>query len=166
MKEEKLKIVHNSSGNLKEPETESNSELYKILDKLPKPLPKFNLTASQKYWWYWFGNEFLSTNNFATLDQTHLQKAAIWLDFRNQAIKIINELGYENGLVQTFRGGAQNISAHLTVLEKADKHLEEVSSHFGLSFKDRNKLKMPAGESGQLDMFDEWMKLQTVKHAQ
>lgn len=149
-----MEVVHKSEGKINQVPTQEEHLLYQVLQKLPAPKKHFNLTKEQKYWWYWFGREFVSTKQFTTLDLIHLQKAAFWLNARNQAIGMINEKGYNGGLVQTFATGATNISGHVSIIEKADKHLEDVSSHFGLSFKDRNKLKMPTGDPAQLDMFE------------
>lgn len=149
-----MKIIYNQNPKIKPPE--KSEELYEILKELPKPDARFRLSASQKKWWYWFGAEFISTHQFSQLDLVHLQKAAFWMDARCKAIQVVNQEGYEDGLVQTFRSGATNISAHVTVIEKADKHLGEVSSHFGLSFKDRKKLNMKT-DTGQLDLFEQFL---------
>ena len=132
-----LNVVHKSEGAIT---TEEDHALYQILKKLPSPDVKFKLSAAQKKWWYYFGLEFISTSQIAKLDLIHLQKAAFWMDARCQAIKQIQLRGYTGGLVQIFASGANNVSAHVTIIEKADKHLDEVSAHFGLSIKDRQKL--------------------------
>lgn len=132
-----MKIAHKASGQI---QTKEEQKLYEILNKLPQPKKEFNLSRDQRIWWYWFGREFVQTNEFSTLDLAHLQKAAFWMDARSKAYEKINELGYK-GLVQKFESGATNITGHLSVVEKADKHLDDVSSHFGLSIRDRQKLK-------------------------
>lgn len=155
MKEQNMKVVHNNSGSEKKPElTEKEQKLYEVLEELPKPETSMKLNAAQKKWWYWFGYEFVKTNQFSKLDLTHLQKAAIWMHARCLAIAEINKKGYHGGMVQTFNSGANNVSAHISILEKADKRLDEVSSHFGLSIKDRQKLKVDESTSGQLGLFD------------
>ena len=150
MENTKLTVAHKSSGDIKNPEEKA---LYNILKKLPTPSPRMNLSKNQKYWWKWFGVEFISTNQFSKVDLQHLQSAAVWMDARCQAIEKINEKGYA-GLVQTFAAGATNISGHLTIVEKADKQLDKVSAHFGLSIRDRQKLKVEKADSTQLSLFE------------
>ena len=150
MKNNNLTVAHKSSGSI---QTQEEKKLYDILLKLPSPKKEFNLTKSQKKWWYWFGKEFVSTRQVSLLDLTHLQKAAFWMDARCQAYNEISTLGYK-GLVQKFPSGATNITGHVSVIEKSDKHLEDVSAHFGLSLKDRQKLKVEATDNKQLSLFE------------
>nr|WP_299385565.1 P27 family phage terminase small subunit [Allomuricauda sp.] len=136
-----------------------NKELYDVLEKLPRPKKDMKLTKEQKRWWTWFGVEFLKTKQLSELDLVHLQKAAFWMDLRSQAYEIITEKGYKGGVVQTYSTGAQQISPHLTVVEKADKALDDISAHFGLSIKDRHRLKKTEKiDPGQLDLFEAYMK--------
>ena len=141
---------------------DEKKQLYKILEKLPTPPKKMNLNKDQRYWWYWFGKEFLATRKLTQADLMHLQSAAIWMDARAKAIERINSLGYDDGLVQTFRSGATNISAHVTILEKADKHLSDVSAHFGLSIKDRVRLKQTQENPKQTSLFEEFEKMKST----
>ena len=154
-----MEVAFKSTGEIKTKENDAEaSVLYEILKKLPKPEASMKLSRAQKKWWYWFGLEFLSTNQLTKVDLIHLQQAAFWMDARCQAIKVINEKGYE-GLVQTFKTKATNITGHVSILEKADKHLDSVSAHFGLSIKDRSKLKVvESPDKTQLSLFDELMK--------
>ena len=138
----------------------SEETLYKILESLPEPDVKMKLTSAQKYWWYWFGNEFISTHQFCKGDLVILRSAAFWMDARCQAYFKINSAGYE-GLVQTFKSGATNITGHVTIIEKADKRLDEISAHFGLSIKDRSKLKVEKPDDGQLSLFEKFMQQKT-----
>lgn len=149
-----MKVAHKQDGKVVEL-TPAEKKLYQVLSELPKPETAMKLSRSQKKWWYWFGNEFLTTKQLSKLDLIHLQKASVWMDARSQAIEEINELGYYDGLVQKFRTGATNISAHVTILEKADKHLNDVSAHFGLSIKDRLKLTPEEKPTDQLSLFDQ-----------
>ena len=59
--------------------------------------------------------------------------------------------------MQKFTSGATNVTGYVSIIEKADKHLDGVSSHFGLSIKDRSKIKSveegPA--SNQLSLLDQ-----------
>lgn len=146
-----MKIVHKNDESV----VEADSEMYDILRKVPRAKKVMNLTDSQKKWWVWFAVEFVKTKMVSELDLIHLQKAAFWMDARCQAYAAISEKGYVGGLVQNFKNGASNISAHVSIVEKSDKHLDEVSSHFGLSIKDRKKLNVdkPVDDS-QLSLFE------------
>lgn len=154
MKNNKLTVAHKANGPI---QTQDETALYEVLKELPKPSTQFKLSARQKYWWYYFGNEFLKTKQLSLLDLTHLQKAAFWMDARAQAFKEIQNLGYK-GLVQKFPSGATNITGHVSIVEKADKHLDEVSAHFGLSFRDRQKLNTADVSDNQLSLFDSLVK--------
>jgi len=145
-----LKVAHKASGPIQTPEEKS---LYDILKDLPAPLVNMKLSASQKKWWYWFGFEFVKTNQITQLDLPHLQKAAFWMDARSKAIYHVNKKGYA-GLVQKFASGATNVTGHVSIIEKADKHLDEVSAHFGLSIRDRQKLKPQEINENQLSLFE------------
>lgn len=139
-------------------------ELYEILEQLPKPPSQANLTSDQQFWWYWFGNMLVKTKKFANADLPHLQRAAYWLDTRCKAIKIQSikneKAGPDSmpGHVQVYSSGASNVSPYVTLIEKADKALNEISSHFGLSIRDRNKLSKPEEvDPGQTSLFDEFL---------
>lgn len=157
MKNTNLHIAHKASGSVAGNETTEETKLYKILSELPKPDNKMKLSAAQKYWWYFFGNEFLTTKQVSKLDLIHLQKASFWMDARCQAFAEIKKKGYKGGLVQTFQSGATNVSGHVSIVEKADKHLDDVSSHFGLSIRDRQKLKVEETDQSQLSLFAQTM---------
>ena len=143
-------------------------ELYNMLSYVPKPSARYNLTTSQKYWWNWFARELIKTGKFAKLDQMHLAKAAYWLDVKNQSIKKQNDLNQKNpktlpGYVQVYVSGATNVSPWVTLVEKADKHLDEISSHFGLSIRDRNRLKEPpVVDENQTDLFKDFLNQKTM----
>jgi hypothetical protein len=130
-------------------------KLYEILKKLPAPDAAMKITRAQKKWWVWFGVELLSTKELSKLDLIHLQKASFWMDARCQAYKKVSDLGYE-GFVQTFKNGTSNITGHISIIEKADKHLEDVSAHFGFSIRDRSKLKVERPvDNSQLNLFEQ-----------
>jgi hypothetical protein len=150
--------VHKPDGDVVTP---AAAELYKVLSELPRPDVKMKLSESQKYWWYFFGYEFVSTKQISKLDLIHLQKAAFWMDARCQAYFEIKKKGYK-GLVQTFEKGYTNITGHLSIVEKSDKHLDEVSAHFGLSIKDRQKLNVETKDDNQLSLFEKFMKQKSV----
>lgn len=134
-------------------ESEEQKNLYQIIQELPKPDVKMKLTSAQKYWWFWFGKEFIKTDNITKLDLIHLQRAAFWMDARCQAYSEIKKMGYK-GLVQKFQSGATNITGHVSIIEKADKNLDDVSAHFGLSIRDRKKLKIEEVDKNQLSLFE------------
>ena len=170
MKSNNLEVVHKSTGEIKSNSTAEEKTLYEVLEKLPSPKKEFNLTKDQVKCWYWFGKEFLATRQFSQVDLIHLQNAAMSMDARNKIIKVINAKNIadtENGTagwVQVFQNKTTNVSGYQTMYEKATKQLDDVSAHFGLSFKDRAKLKMPEGNNGQLDVFEEYLKLQNLKY--
>ncbi|QOD60632.1 P27 family phage terminase small subunit [Polaribacter haliotis] len=158
MNKDKMKIVHTNSENKKTEKKETEvSSLYGILKELPKPEPGMKLNAAQKKWWYWFGFEFVKTNHFSKVDLMHLQQAAFWMDARSKAIAEVNKSKGISGLVQKFASGATNVTGYVSVIEKADKHLDGVSAHFGLSIKDRSKIKAveDGSSSNQLSLLDE-----------
>lgn len=163
MKQNKMKVVHQNTEP-KQVSVEENSSLYEILKELPKPETSLKLSASQKRWWYWFGVEFISTNQFSKMDLMHLQNAAVSMDARCKLIKKINDLNKADedgvaGWVQVFPSKATNVTGYQTMYEKATKQLDDVSAHFGLSIKDRNKIKAVEGPNdNQLNLFDEMYK--------
>ena len=162
----KMEIVHKSDESKKvSKEAVESSSLYKILVDLPKPEAAMKLNAAQKKWWYWFGCEFVKTNQFTKLDLVHLQNAAVSMDIRCKMINQINILNKEDeagvaGFVQKFKTGATNVSGYQTMYEKATKQLDDVSAHFGLSIKDRGRLKdIEIADDNQLDLFKEIEKM-------
>lgn len=161
-----MKVTHNKLGEepIRKKDSEQESKIYSVLEKLPPPERKFNLTRDQKKWWYWFGYEFVETRKFSKLDLFHLQNAAVSLDQRNKIIQKINKLNQEDpdgiaGWVQTFKNNTSNITGYQTSYDKATKQLDEVSRHFGLSFSDRKKLgKNNTTDPNQTRLFDQVLK--------
>ncbi|WP_158962581.1 P27 family phage terminase small subunit [Myroides fluvii] len=155
MKENKLL---NMSGEIVEWEnattTGKNQQLYDVLDKLPAAMAKFNLTKDQKFWYKYFGEQLVSSNKLTKPDLVHLHRLATTIDYYIQAEAEINSRGFQGGLIQTFATGATNVSGYVTIREKMIKDMDELSKHFGFSFKDRNKLvDVPKGDPGQGDLF-------------
>lgn len=153
-----MEIVHNSTGNKKAAEQEEQ-KLYEILVKLPGPKKEMNLTKDQRKWWYWFGREFLTSKQITKLDLMHLQNAAVSMDARSKMIAKINKLNNNDpdgtaGHVQVFKNKTTNVSGYQTMYEKATKQLDDVSAHFGLSIKDRQKLKPASADPKQLSIWD------------
>ncbi len=147
-----MEIAHKGNGTQK--------PLYEILQKLPAPPKRFNLSKDQRYWWTWFGLEFLATKQLTKVDLIHLQRAAFWLDARSKAYAIINEKnqgGKLEGMVQTFKSKANNITGWMSVVQNSDKALDEISQHFGLSIRDRSKLgETKEGDPAQLKIFEDF----------
>ncbi|MDM1514632.1 P27 family phage terminase small subunit [Myroides odoratimimus] len=131
-----------------------NKNLYDILDKLPAPIAKFNLSKDQKYWYKYFGEQLVSSGRLTKPDLVHLHRLATTIDYYIQAEAEINSRGFQGGLIQTFKGGATNVSGYVTVREKMIKDLDDLSKHFGFSFKDRSKLtEVKTSDPGQGDLF-------------
>jgi hypothetical protein len=165
MSKNNMKVVHQNEE-LKKPdlETPEASSLYEILKELPKPETSMKLNAAQKKWWYWFGLEFISTNQIAKADLMHLQDAAFAMDMKCKLIHLINTANTKSdsgvgGIVQKFTSGATNITGYQSALKDQIKILDSISEYFGLSIKDRNKIKAVDGPGdNQLNLFDEMMK--------
>lgn len=131
-----------------------NGQLYDILDKLPSPLAKFNLTKDQKFWYKFFGEQLVSSKKLTRPDLVHLHRLSTSIDYYIQAEAEINSRGFVGGLIQTFATGAANVSAYVTIREKMIKDMDELSKHFGFSFKDRNKLvEVKTSDPAQGDLF-------------
>lgn len=156
MKEESK--LRNMKGEIVEWDTATssgkNSQLYDILDKLPAPMAKFNLSKDQKFWYKYFGEQLISSKKLTKPDLVHLHRLATTIDFYIQAEAEINSRGFQGGLIQTFATGATNVSGYVTIREKMIKDMDELSKHFGFSFKDRSKLtEVKTSDPGQGDLF-------------
>lgn len=137
---------------------EVNKNLFEILKKLPSPISKFNLSKDQVFWYKFFGQQLVDTKKLTKPDLIHLHRLATSVDYYVQAESKINELGFDGGLIQTFKGGATNVSGYVTIREKMIKDIDELSKHFGFSFKDRSKLvEIKNTDSGQTDLFDQFL---------
>lgn len=152
-----------------EEKQKQKKELYTMLETLPKPPVQFKLSASQKYWWDWFGKELVKTGSVTNLDLLHLQRAAYWLDLRCRMIHIQNvknkaaKSGIFPGHIQTFKSGATQTSVYTQLIEKSDKALSEISLQFGLSIRDRNKLTSPPEvDPAQTDLFKDFLNQKTM----
>jgi len=160
-----MKVTHNKYVDkpISKKQSEQENKIYSVLEKLPRPERKFNLTLDQKKWWYWFGCEFLETRKFSKLDLIHLQNAAVSLDQRNKIISKVNKLNAEDpdgiaGWVQTFKNNTSNITGYQTSYDKATKQLDDVSRHFGLSFSDRKRLgEHNTTDPNQTVLFDKFL---------
>lgn len=138
---------------------EVNKNLYEILKKLPAPNSRFGLTKDQKYWYEYFGQQLVDTKKLTKPDLIHLHQLATSVDYYLRAEERIRIKGFDGGLIQTFKGGATNVSGYVTIREKMIKEINELSKHFGFSFKDRSKLiEKKEGDPGQTDIFDQFLK--------
>ena len=154
MKESKLKIVKGSGEIVK-----VNENLYEILKKLPAPIASMKLSTQQKYWYKYFGDQLIDSNKLTTPDLIHLHTLATSVDYYVQAENEIRKKGFQGGLIQTFKGGATNVSGYVTIREKMIKDIDRLSKHFGFSFSDRSKLKeQKEGDKAQVSLFDEYLK--------
>lgn len=136
-----------------------NENLYEILEKLPAPLAKMSLTTEQKYWYEYFGKQLIETGKLTKPDLLHLHQLATSVDYYIQAENQIRKQGFHGGLIQTFKGGATNVSGYVTIREKMIKEINELSKHFGFSFRDRQKLKDEKPTDGnQTSLFEELLK--------
>lgn len=136
-----------------------NENLYEILKKLPAPLEKMQLTVDQKYWYKYFGEQLIDSQKLTKPDLLHLHTLATSVDYYIQAEKEIRKKGFHGGLIQTFKGGATNVSGYVTIREKMIKDIDRLSKHFGFSFSDRSKLKeQKQNDSSQVSLFDEFLK--------
>lgn len=136
-----------------------NENLYEILKKLPAPLEKMQLTVDQKYWYKYFGEQLIDSQKLTKPDLLHLHTLATSVDYYIQAEKEIRKKGFHGGLIQTFKGGATNVSGYVTIREKMIKDIDRLSKHFGFSFSDRSKLKeQKPNDRGQVSLFDEFLK--------
>lgn len=131
-----------------------NKNLYEILKKLPEPSSKFSLSKDQKYWYQYFGQQLVDTKKLTKPDLIHLHQLATSVDYYIQAENEIRDKGFYGGLIQTFKGGATNVSGFVTIREKMIKEINDLSKHFGFSFKDRSKLIDAAKtDENQTDLF-------------
>lgn len=137
---------------------EANKNLYEILTKLPSPNGKFELTKDQEYWYKYYGQQLVDTKKLTKPDLFHLHQLAVSIDRYIQAEKFIQEKGFIGGVIQEFKGGATNISGFMTVREKMVKEINELSKHFGFSFKDRSKLvEVKSTDPAQGDLFNDFL---------
>ena len=151
---QKMKVIKND-GEI----VEVNKNLYDILKKLPASNSKFELSKEQKYWYEYFGQQFVDTKKLTKPDLIHLHQLATSVDYYIQAEQAIREKGFHGGLIQTFKGGATNVSGYVTIREKMIKEINDLSKHFGFSFKDRSKLiDVAKTDENQTDLFAAFLK--------
>lgn len=151
---QKMKVIKND-GEI----VEVNKNLYDILKKLPASNSKFELSKEQKYWYEYFGQQLVDTKKLTKPDLIHLHQLATSVDYYIQAEQAIRERGFDGGLIQTFKGGATNVSGYVTIREKMIKEINDLSKHFGFSFKDRSKLvEVAKTDENQTDLFTAFLK--------
>ena len=157
MKKANLKLIKGDGEVVK-----VNENLYEVLTKLPAPIEKMKLTVDQKYWYKYFGEQLILSQKLTKPDLLHLHTLATSVDYYIQAEKQIREKGFHGGLIQTFKGGATNVSGYVTIREKMIKDIDRLSKHFGFSFSDRSKIKDQKQQDGnQTSLFEQFLQ---VKH--
>lgn len=135
-----------------------NKNLYEILKTLPAPNSRFELSKDQVYWYKYFGQQLVDSGKLTKPDLIHLHRLATCVDYYIQAEQEIRKRGFDGGLIQTFKGGATNVSGYVTVREKMIKEIDDLSKHFGFSFKDRSKIvEQKQVETGQGDLFGDFL---------
>lgn len=146
-----MKVLTNDSEQI------ITSEIYEVLQKVPKPKKESGLSKSQLKWYYYFAAELLRSRRVTGLDCIHIEKAAIYMDLKSKALIEANAKEGLSGFVQKFPSGATNITGYMTVIKECDKALDDFSAHFGLSIKDRAKLKSTqAADPNQLSLFEKF----------
>lgn len=140
---------------------EVNKNLYVILKSLPKPMKQFSFNESQLFWYKHFGKILISSKKLTEPDLIHLHSLAICVNNWCECETEISKLGYYDGLIQKFKSGATNVSAHVTLREKLLKQIDDYSKHFGFSFKDRMKLKEVQAPNGQFDLWEQEKRYQS-----
>ena len=136
-----------------------NKNLYQILDKLPAPNAKFNLSKDQKYWYDYFGQQLVDTRKLTKPDLIHLVQLATAVDYYIQNENKIREMGFIGGVVQIFKGGASNVSGFISARKSFIAEINGLSKHFGFSFSDRSKLQEnKESNTGQYDVFKDFLK--------
>lgn len=147
-----LKIV-NGDGDI----VKVNKNLYQILDKLPAPNSKFNLTKEQKYWYEYFGQQLVDTKKLTKPDLIHLLQLATAVDYYLKNEEEIKKRDFIGGVVQVFKGGASNISGFISARKHFISEINGLSKHFGFSFSDRSKLnENKETDSSQGNLFEEF----------
>jgi phage terminase small subunit len=153
MKKANLKLIKGDGEIVK-----VNENLYEVLKKLPAPIAKMKLTEDQKYWYNYFGQQLIDSGKLTKPDLLHLHTLATSVDYYIQSEKQIREKGFHGGLIQTFKGGATNVSGYVTIREKMIKDIDRLSKHFGFSFADRSKIKdQKQVNENQTSLFEQFL---------
>lgn len=155
-----MKVVKNQLKELRGTQKKdriTNPENGEFLDSLPSPVHDHYNEDQIKYY-QMMGNFLIETKKLKKQDLPNVEAWAIYYDQFIQATKHINLKGYEGGLVQKFKGGATNVSGHVTIQEKAFSKMLQISRIFGLSLRDRADLEsVYNSEGGQMDLFQEFL---------
>lgn len=84
-------------------------------------------------------------------------EAMAQFEFATKAINRKNKLSFGEGYIQTYKTGATNISTELVLRNDAASTLLKCFKQFGLDPKSEKDLNA-AVESGQMDLFNEYLK--------
>lgn len=118
------------------------------------PEPQSYLTDHGKEIYYEICELLLKVGALEDVDSFGLSMMAQSLDLFQDASEQINI----NGSVQTYKTGAQAISAHMTVAEKSIAAFFKFSEKFGLSNKDRERIMKFKKQPKQEDQIDKLLK--------
>jgi P27 family predicted phage terminase small subunit len=127
---------------------------------LQVPTPPKYLTDSAKKHYKFMGN-ILAKND--RLKETYLNALEIYAEamaqfqFALERIKEKNKTELGTGYIQTFKSGASNISAEMTLRNDAQDTLFKCFKIFGLDPKSEKELKV-TGDPSQTSLFDQLMK--------
>ena len=145
-----MKIAHKK-------ETAQPAAANNKLAKMPKPPGWFKCSATAKKIYTELAARLIEAHPMAEIDQYGVLMLAVAFEQYNWATAEIarkNSRTPGAGYVQHFATGASNISAELTVREKAHRQILELANRFGLTLRDRITLKTPNGDPAQLDFYE------------
>ena len=125
------------------------------LVSLPRPIIRLNRT--QKKYYKMMGEALIRTKKLHDVDLPLLNTWAVYFDRYVWAVERINDLGNDDGLIQTYESGAKNISTEVVLMDRAFDQLLKISRRFGLSIKDRKDMGDWV-DAAQLNLFDEFVK--------
>lgn len=125
-----------------------------VLSQVPKA-PVYLDAASKRHWKVLsrilIGAEILKTMHLPTLEI--LATAAGQREYAIRAINKKNRRSPGSGFIQTFKSGANNISAEVTLKEKAEKTMLQCIKQFGLDPKSEKELNHEP--SNQTDLLEQ-----------
>lgn len=129
-----------------------------LLQELPKP-PVYLTGEGKEHYKKWGGKlihaKILKDHHLAALEV--LAASMGEFEWALREIKNRNNEAMGKGYVQTFKSGARQISAELTVKEKATKSIMQCLKQFGMDPKSEKDLKQE-GDRAQTNLFDEFKK--------
>lgn len=127
------------------------------LTSMPKPPGWFKCSATAKRIYNDVAARLIEAHPMAEIDVYGVLMLAVALEQYNWATAEIERKNKQTpgaGYVQYFATGAANISAALSVREKAHRQILELANRFGLTLRDRVTLKTPNADPAQLDFYE------------